>query len=80
MVAIAGAYRWSSHAGNSGATEDGMLTPHVEYTALGDIGEELKSRLIAAGERVEPGKSGPKADAAAQVQPASMDLFGELAP
>jgi putative transposase len=115
LVPVAGAYRWSSHAGNSGATQDTILAPHVEYTALAQtddarraayrgifdvpadpemvkalrrataggyalIGEELKSRLIAAGERVEPGKSGPKAEADTQAEPASMDLFGELAP
>jgi putative transposase len=35
MVATPGAYRWSSFAGNSGVGHDSLLTPHVEYTALG---------------------------------------------
>jgi putative transposase len=115
MVDAPAAYRWSSHAGNSGIGQDPLVTPHVEYTALAEtldarqsayrgifnlpadaeavkalrhataggyalIGDQLKSRLLADGERVEPGKPGPKKKPDAQAGPASLDLFGELAP
>ena len=115
MVASPQAYRWSSHAGNRGLAEDTLITPHVEYSALGEtvqtrqaayraifnlpvdrelvralrqatgggyalIGDELKSRLVADGERVEPGKPGPKKKLDTEGEPASTDLFGELAP
>lgn len=35
MVPHPGAYRWSSYQANAGLTEEPLLTPHVEYTALG---------------------------------------------
>src|SRR5438105_8217063 len=35
MVSSPGAYRWSSHRGNSGALQNKMLGAHVEYLALG---------------------------------------------
>lgn len=35
MAPSPGAYRWSSHHGNVGLAEDALLTPHVEYLALG---------------------------------------------
>jgi putative transposase len=35
VVAHPGAYRWSSYQANVGVTEDALLTPHVEYMALG---------------------------------------------
>jgi putative transposase len=35
MVAMPGAYPWSSHGGNVGARVDALLTPHPEYAALG---------------------------------------------
>jgi putative transposase len=34
MVGSPGAYRWSSYAGNSGARNDPLLTPHDEYLAM----------------------------------------------
>lgn len=34
MVVEPAAHPWSSHAGNSGARVDPMLTPHVEYEAM----------------------------------------------
>jgi putative transposase len=34
MVATPAAHPWSSHAGNSGARSDALLSPHVEYVAL----------------------------------------------
>jgi REP-associated tyrosine transposase len=34
MVTSAGAYRWSSHNGNSGRVENPLLTAHAEYLAL----------------------------------------------
>ncbi|HWM44895.1 MAG TPA: transposase [Burkholderiales bacterium] len=34
MVKHAGAYPWSSHAANTGAREDKLISPHVEYMAL----------------------------------------------
>jgi len=115
MVAAPQAYRWSSYAGNSGLAQDLLITPHVEYSALGEstearqsayrgifdlpvdrelvralrqataggyalIGDELKSRLVADGERVEPGKPGPKKKPEEGREPVSADLFGELAP
>jgi len=115
MVAAPAGYRWSSYAGNSGTAVDMLLTPHVEYTALGEtmearqsayrgifdapvdpqlvkglrhataggyalIGDDLKSRLVAQGERVEPGKPGPKRKRDLEAEPVSADLFGELAP
>lgn len=115
MVAAPVLYRWSSHAGNSGFAPDILLTPHVEYAALGEtiearqsayrgifdvpadpelvkglrqataggyalIGDTLKSRLVAQGERVEPGKPGPKKTLDVEREPVSADLFGELAP
>jgi REP-associated tyrosine transposase len=35
MVPHPGAYRWSSYDANVGLAEDPLLTPHVEYLALG---------------------------------------------
>src|SRR2546423_5615324 len=35
MVSSPGAYRWSSFEGNSGRVANKLLTPHVEYAALG---------------------------------------------
>jgi putative transposase len=35
MVRHAGAYRWSSYNANVGLADDAMLTPHIEYRALG---------------------------------------------
>jgi putative transposase len=35
MVPRAGVYRWSSYRGNVGIADDVLLTPHVEYVALG---------------------------------------------
>ena len=96
MVASPEAYRWSSHAGNTGLAEDKLLTPHIEYEALASmaearhsvyrglfnspndaelvkalrdatfggyalLGDQLKSRLIAVGERVEREKPGSEA-------------------
>jgi putative transposase len=34
MVAAAGEYRWSSHAGNAGRVHNRLLEPHAEYLAL----------------------------------------------
>ena len=34
MVSSPGAYRWSSYAGNSGARNDPLLSPHAEYLAM----------------------------------------------
>ena len=42
------------------------------------VGDELKSRLIAEGYRVEPSKPGPKTAPTAQSVPVSGDLFEEL--
>ena len=36
MVASAAAYRWSSYQGNAGTAFNRLLTPHVEYLALGN--------------------------------------------
>jgi putative transposase len=36
MVASAAAYRWSSYQGNAGNALNRLLTPHVEYLALGN--------------------------------------------
>ena len=44
------------------------------------IGEELKSRLVAQGHRVEASKPGPKKAPTAQAEPAAGDLFEELRP
>jgi len=44
------------------------------------VGEELKSRLAAQGEREEGGKPGPKRKPDLHGEPVSADLFGELAP
>jgi hypothetical protein len=44
------------------------------------IGDQLKSRLVADGERIAPGRPGPKKKPDAAGEPASEDLFGELAP
>ncbi len=35
MVPSPSAYRWPSHEGNAGRMSDNLLTPHVEYLALG---------------------------------------------
>ena len=116
MVPAAASYRWSSFAANSGlGPQDAMLTPHVEYSALGEtlharqaayrgifdsptdpetikalrrataggyalIGDQLKLRLVADGQRVEPAKPGRKKKLDAGGEPAAADLFGELAP
>ena len=39
MVGSADAYRWSSYAGNSGAADNKLLTPHPEYLALAQMPE-----------------------------------------
>ena len=44
------------------------------------VGDELKSRLMAEGYRVEPSKPGPKTAPAAQSEPVSGELFEELRP
>ena len=44
MVASASAYPWSSHGGNAGQASNKILTPHVEYLALG---KNEKSRHAA---------------------------------
>lgn len=36
MASAAGAYRWSSHGGNSGARKDPLLKPHAEFLGLGN--------------------------------------------
>ena len=36
MVARPGDHRWSSYAGNAALSHDVLLTPHVEYVALGE--------------------------------------------
>jgi len=36
MVSSPGAYRWSSYAGNSGARNDPLLTPHPEFLAMSE--------------------------------------------
>lgn len=63
---------------------DSELVKALRQATLGGyalIGDELKARLIAEGERVAPGKPGPKTTAATEgQQPTSADLFGELAP
>lgn len=98
MVSSPDAYRWSSYAGNSGARDDPLLTPHPEYLAIAGeertrctayvvlcreteepdflaairdatfgglplIGDELKSRLVARGVRLERAKPGPRGEA-----------------
>ena len=116
MVGAPASYRWSSFAGNSGLSDDQLLTPHVEYAALAAtpeasvlayrrlfnlpeepelvialrqatmggyalVGDQLKARLVANGERVAPVKPGPKSKpAVVEGEPTSADLFGELAP
>jgi putative transposase len=44
MVNVAATYRWSSHAGNSGARKDPLLKPHAEYLALGS---DEQTRCVA---------------------------------
>ena len=44
MVDVPADYPWSSHAGNVGAMEDKLLTPHAEFVALG---RDLASRRAA---------------------------------
>src|SRR3954469_3470160 len=44
MVDVPADYPWSSHAGNIGAMEDKLLTPHAEFVALG---RDLASRRAA---------------------------------
>jgi len=109
MVAGAAAFPWSSHAGNSGARDDPLLTPHSEYVAIAIgvsarqsayrqllnepddghfvdtirkatdggfalIGDELNSRLQAAGARLHTGKPGPRAPA----EPGAVSDDGQL--
>ena len=115
MVGTPASYRWSSFAANSGLSDDKVITPHVEYTALAStsdarlsayrglfsrpkdpelvkalrqatmggyalVGDQLKARLVANGERVGPAKPGPKSKSVPEKEQASADLFGELAP
>jgi putative transposase len=49
MVPAPSEYSWSSYAGNAGYAHNMLLTPHVEYLALG---AELHSRLAAYRELV----------------------------
>ena len=46
MVDLPGAYRWSSYAGNSGARNDALLSPHTEYLAIS--ADESKRRRAYA--------------------------------
>lgn len=39
VVNSPGAYPWSSYAANTGARQDGLITPHAEYLALGSDAE-----------------------------------------
>lgn len=47
MVTSPDAYRWSSHAGNTGMRNDSLLGRHVDYVALG--GPHEYARLFAEG-------------------------------
>lgn len=44
LVERAPDYRWSSYAGNAGLLDDTLLTPHVEYLALGE-GKDHRHRV-----------------------------------
>jgi putative transposase len=59
MVALPGAYPWSSYAGNAGSRPDSLLTPHPEYLALG-LDEMSRHRayrdLLAAGDHAASAK------------------------
>ena len=109
MVASAGAYRWSSYAGNNGARDDPLLSPHPEYLAMSGadstpraayaalcreaeepeflaairdatfaglplVGEQLKSRLVATGVRLERAKPGPRPEPSRTTEPPNLEL------
>jgi len=109
MVASPDAYCWSSYAGNSGARNDPLLSPHTEYLALSVdertrrsayaalcreaeeheflaairdatfgglplIGEELRSRLLAAGVRLERAKPGRRPEPTSDAEPPNLEL------
>lgn len=110
MVERPSEYRWSSHQGNAGASDNKLLAPHAEYAALAEepaarpaaylrmfeqprdldlvraipaatyggyplVGAELKSKLCAAGCRVERGKAGrPTQESAEDLDQLSLEL------
>ncbi len=56
MVDSPSAYRWSSHYGNTGRRDDALLTPHVEYLALGsDRAVRQAAYRALCDERESPG-------------------------
>jgi hypothetical protein len=89
MVARPGDHHWSSYAGNAALSHDALLTPHVEYAALGTflramreathagfplVGEHLKVRLEKQGARLDRGKPGPRAEPEARHDDKSLQL------
>jgi putative transposase len=56
MVPSASAYRWSSHQGNAGRVSNTLLTPHLEYLALGTDAASRHAAyqdLVAAGDETD---------------------------
>lgn len=51
MVASAPAYRWSSHAGNTGTLDNRLVTSHPEYIALGADTEQRHTAYRALFDR-----------------------------
>jgi putative transposase len=47
IVRDAGAYRWSSYAAHAGLRDDGLLTPHECYVALGTTPGERANAYLA---------------------------------
>jgi putative transposase len=109
MASSPGAYRWSSYAGNSGARNDPLLSPHAEYLAMSAnesmrcaayaalcreaeepaflaamrdatvaglplVGDELKSRLVAMGFRLERARPGRRPEPTSAGEPPNLEL------
>ena len=56
MVDSAASYRWSSYRGNAGQGQNKLLTPHIEYVALGtDTDERYRAYRQLVVEADEPG-------------------------
>jgi putative transposase len=72
-------YRWSSHAGNIGTRRDSLLSPHVEYLALG--GEKAARQAAYRGlfdEALEPSLLRTIRDATNGGFPLASDAFKSL--
>ena len=75
--------RQSAYRGLFDLPDEAGLVKALRQATMGGyalVGDELKTRLVANGERVGPAKPGPKGKDPVGIGLTSADLFGELAP